>query len=367
MTVQGLNNFTQNTMRRSSTWIVISLLTVIFLSIFLIQNKNLLVIPQLNFWFGILFIMSSLTAGIGLLSPLPWLYSGDEQLRAGILRGTVQSIVFNCLWLILAYSVSFVILSDGSEGVPAHFLGGEMDQHFNYWDWVKRAPANTVISTIIGALLANGGVDKLEKETMAGALNQTRLHGLQAQLSPHVLHNSLNGLAELVHQNPIKAEKGILDLSMLYRQFLTFSSKQKSTLGEEKAFIEQWLALELLRLESRLHVEWQWDDSLNSILIHPIILQPLVENALKHGVTPSINLSIVRIQSSRLPDGRLSLSVENSGIPLPPNPVWGLGLTNLDSRLKIAYGGKASFQLLARDGWTYAQIIIPDHYSGWSL
>jgi len=90
MTVQGLNNFTQNTMRRSSMWIVISLLTVIFLSIFLIQNKNLLVIPQLNFWFGILFFFSSFTTGIGLLSPLPWLYSGDEQLRAGILRGTVQ-------------------------------------------------------------------------------------------------------------------------------------------------------------------------------------------------------------------------------------------------------------------------------------
>lgn len=119
---------------------------------------------------------------------------------------------------------------------PCSLLGGEMDQHFNYWDWVARAPANTVISTIIGALLANGGVDKLEQEAMAGVLNQTRLHGLQAQLSPHVLHNSLNGLAELVHQNPIKAEKGILGLSMLYRQFLNFSSKQKECARRREGF-----------------------------------------------------------------------------------------------------------------------------------
>jgi len=367
MTVQGLSTFTQNTMRRSTTWMVISLLTFIFLVSFFLQNKNLLVIPQLNFWFGLLFLMSSLTVGIGLLSPLPWLYSGDEQLRAGIMRGTIQSIVFNSLWLIFIYSIAFVILSDGSNGVPAHFVGGEIEQNVKYWDWVKRAPANTAIATIIGALIANAGVEKLEKESMTDALNQIRLHGLQGQLSPHVLHNSLNGLAELVHQDPIKAEQGILNLSMLYRKFLNVSSSQKSTIGEEKSFIEQWIDLERLRLGSRLQMEWDWDDTLNSIVIHPLILQPLVENALKHGVAVSMDPSVVRIQAIRLPHRQISLSVENNGTPLLPKPTWGLGLTNLDSRLKIAYSGKASLKLFSRDTWTCAHIIIPDHYPGWSL
>lgn len=367
MTIQGLSRFTQKTMRLSSTWVVIVILTFFLLGTFLFQNKNLLLIPQLNFWLGLIFLFSSYPVGIGLLSPLPWLYSGDDELRAGITRGALQSIIFNSLWLAVAYSIAFFILSDGDKGIPAHFVGEEIGQHFKYWDWVKRAPVNSVLSTIIGALIANGRVEKIEKETMTEALSQIRLRGLQAQLSPHVLHNSLNGLAELVHQNPIKAERGILGLSALYRQFLDFSVQHKSTIGKEKIFIEHWADLEILRLGSRLHIEWQWDDSLNSIPIPPLVLQPLVENAIKHGVTPSIHPCILRIQSFRMPDGRISLSVENNGISLDPRFAWGLGLTNLDSRLKIVYGNQSSLQLLKRDNWTYAQVIIPDHYLGWSL
>ncbi len=368
MDIQGLNDFTKDNMRRSATWITILVITLAFLLIIFLRNQYLLTLNSLRVYFGIVCIISSVAFGIGFLSPLPWLYSGNHQLRANVFRGTLQSLPFNIAWLAIAYSITFLILMDDAKGIPGPYIGGEIDEHIKYWQWIRGGVANVVIATIIGGLIANQGVEKIEKESMMKSLNQERLHGLQVQLSPHVLHNSLNGLAELVHLDPNKAEQGILNLSSLYREFLVLTSKRYSSIGEESTLIQKWLSIEQLRLGSRVQVEWQWDENLNAIKVPPLILQPLVENAIKHGVTPFLQPSVLRIHASRIPDNRIVLRVENSGAPLNKSSTrsWGIGLTNLDSRLKLIYGELASLKLSTDGTWTLAEITIPDHYPMWS-
>ncbi|HTL97507.1 MAG TPA: histidine kinase [Holophagaceae bacterium] len=189
---------------------------------------------------------------------------------------------------------------------------------------------------------------------------QSRL--LQSQMSPHVLFNALNGFAELIHKDPAAAEGSVRSLAHLLRQLLTFAEFKVITLQEERALVEDYLHLEGLRLGSRLSSIWQWEERLQSRLVPPLLIQPLVENAIKHGIAPVKQGGILRI-SIREEAGSLLLEVANTGSSLGvkdgTRPGLGLGLRNLKDRLALAFGPDASFGLAEREGWTIATISLP--------
>jgi len=179
---------------------------------------------------------------------------------------------------------------------------------------------------------------------------------LQSQIHPHVLFNALNGLVELIHKSPKEAESAVRHLSDLLRRIMRASEQMRLPLGEERKIIADFLALESIRLANRLRVSWEWDETLDAIEVPPLLLQPLVENAIKHGIAPSIPGGDLIIRA-RAQDGAILLEVWNSGAPFRDNEAGkGIGVRNLRSRLSLAFGAGASFSIGPSGHGTLASI-----------
>ena len=222
---------------------------------------------------------------------------------------------------------------------------------------------------IIGpAMLAAGGLiaakanaeeekEAVQKEAM---IAKTRL--LQSQLHPHVLFNALNGLAELIHKDPPAAERSVMHLADLLRRILRASEAATFALEEERALLEDYLVLEGLRLGSRLRLRWDWDAALDQVQVPPLLLQPLVENAIKHGISPNRAGGDLVVRSRRT--GRdLTLEVWNSGSPYLPKGKAGIGLSNLQARIGIRYGTSGHFTIGPSDHGTLASIRVKGVWS----
>ncbi len=209
---------------------------------------------------------------------------------------------------------------------------------------------------IVGGLVAaRAHSEELRVASEAEALvAKNRL--LQGQVHPHVLFNALNGLAELVHKDPKAAEDAIRHLSDLLRRLLRASEHLSLPLWEERKIVADYLALEAIRLGDRLRIRWEWDEALDDIEVPPLLLQPLVENAIKHGIAPSIPGGEVVIRA-RSEGGMIRLEVWNSGAPFRERGgAGGIGIRNLRSRLTLHFGSAAELQLGPSDQGTLACI-----------
>ncbi len=193
-------------------------------------------------------------------------------------------------------------------------------------------------------------------------LAQARLHALRMQLNPHFLFNTLNSIASLVHEQP-QAEEMIEALSDLLRLTLNASDRQEVALREELHFLERYLLIEQIRFGKRLLVEKQIDVSALDALVPILILQPLVENAVKHGIESQIAPGVIRITAERA-GASLLLQVKDNGRGLAASAkgqlTEGVGLSNSRSRLRELYGGRASLALKpGAAGGFLAEIQIP--------
>ena len=192
-------------------------------------------------------------------------------------------------------------------------------------------------------------------------LAHAQLQALRAQLHPHFLFNTLNTIAELVHHEPRKAEEMILQLSELLRQALQSEAMQEVPLAEEIAFVRRYLEIEQMRFGERLTVEWAVTEETMAARVPNLILQPLVENAIRHGIAPFAQSGRVVIRAKRN-NGDLHLQVCDSGhrsdSGTSPTNGHGIGLSNTRARLKRFYGDKHSFALTHGNG-TVAELTIP--------
>jgi two-component system LytT family sensor kinase len=192
------------------------------------------------------------------------------------------------------------------------------------------------------------------------------LRALRAQLSPHFLFNALNTIAALIPHEPEKAELMVVRLAKVFRHLLTHSEKSFSSLREEIEFLRTYLEIEQVRFGERLTVEFEISESVAAATVPSLILQPLVENALKHGLAPKRGDNQLIIRADRV-DGALSLSVEDNGVGIAVasnvmqlDGMSGVGLRNVRERLRTLYGNRASLVLenIARGG-SRALVIIP--------
>ncbi|MCC6473002.1 MAG: sensor histidine kinase [Burkholderiales bacterium] len=150
---------------------------------------------------------------------------------------------------------------------------------------------------------------RLRERAFSPALAEARLQALQARIRPHFLFNSLNAVLTLVRREPARAEEALHDLADLFRALLA-DSRKLVTLADEIALTRQYLALERLRLGERLAVDWKVDPQARNALVPPMLLQPLVENAVYHGVEPGTGRGEVRIEVARERD-RLRIELSN--------------------------------------------------------
>ncbi len=214
------------------------------------------------------------------------------------------------------------------------------------------------VMTVVGGLIASRALSeerRLASEAEA-LIAKNRL--LQSQIHPHVLFNALNGLAELIHKNPADAETAVQHLSDLLRRIMQASEHALLPLKEERQIISDFLALEGIRLGKRLRVSWDWDDALDRVELPPLLLQPLVENAIKHGIAPSIPGGEVQVRT-RVSAGNIFLEVWNSGAPFDEmGKPSGLGVRNLRSRLSLHFDAQAELWIGSSESGTLASIRI---------
>jgi signal transduction histidine kinase len=168
-----------------------------------------------------------------------------------------------------------------------------------------------------------------------------RLHALQAQMNPHFLFNALNTIALLVRTDARAAEATTENLAAILRRTLDRSRSTVSTVEDEADYLRAYLAIEQERYGDRLAVDWRIDPAALPLRIPPMTLQPLAENALKHGIGGRLEGGRMRIGAARV-DGRLRLEVEDDGAGFAADAVDGTGLGNLRARLATLYGDRAS-------------------------
>jgi len=206
-----------------------------------------------------------------------------------------------------------------------------------------------------------------ERERQASALAtelvRTRLEVLRMQLNPHFLFNTLHTITALIHESPEDADRIVARLSELLRVSLEQSDTQEVPLRQELSFLERYLEIEQTRFQERLAVERQIESGLDDVLVPSLILQPLVENAIRHGVETREDAGRVKIAARRL-DGMLELKVSDNGPGLPEAEAAprreGVGLSNTRSRLSHLYGANHRFELTpASGGGLEARLLIP--------
>ncbi len=196
-------------------------------------------------------------------------------------------------------------------------------------------------------------------------LVEAELRALRAQINPHFLFNSLNSVAALIVADPRAAEEMIIRLAKIFRHVLTYHDRPFSSVNEEISFLETYLEIEKVRFGERLQVHFDVQEAVAQLSVPTLILQPLVENSIKHGLGPKVGENQLTIRARKQMD-YLELTVEDNGVgasaprKLSERNSTGLGLRNVEERLQTVYHGNArfSFESEPRTG-SRAQILIP--------
>jgi len=285
---------------------------------------------------------------------------GAGRYLAAHLAGMV--LVFVPYWCILR-GISFVWRSSLSGWHPAQFsallpttlnlLGGFLNVPFVYF------------LIVLGAEAMQHAQARQEEEIQAGRLarrlSDARLALLQRQLHPHFLFNALQAISTLLHRDPATADRLLVRLSDLLRAMLEDASGQTLSLRMELELTRKYLDIEQVRFGDRLRVEWRVDESLLELQVPSLIVLPLVENAIQHGLSPKVGPGRLTI-GARSEGSWLFLTVEDDGLgaTLPLRP--GLGVGNTRERLDAICGERASLAIdTSPNGGFRARIQIPVH------
>jgi LytS/YehU family sensor histidine kinase len=202
---------------------------------------------------------------------------------------------------------------------------------------------------------------ELHAAELEKGLAQAKLQALQMQLNPHFLFNTLHSISSLMHKDVEAADRMVMRLGDLLRAALESADTQEVTLRQELALLEQYLEIEQIRFGSRLTVKKKIDVDVLDAQVPNLILQPLVENAIRHGIEPWSKPGCIVLGGYRI-DNQITLSVADNGAGLlNQKPIEeGVGLSNTRARLRELYGKEHDFELRrGPDGGLLVQLTIP--------
>jgi two-component system, LytTR family, sensor kinase len=329
-------------------WLLLALLftpgTLYFDRLSSAPNGWTYVLPHYLVMFGIWAACTPLIAGLLRRRPLDW-------------PPTASSVIAH-----LSCAVAMVLLNALLMGVFDIWVPSNRNPEgfwINVWEnLLFRGAMGLVLYTTTAALLS--AWDALRRYHMREqSIVQAQLNALKAQLEPHFLFNTLNALSELVYQDPAAADRVLTQLAGLLRALLDRREHEHS-LADEISMLRQYVSIQHTLLGDRLQMEWEIDDDLQEARLPTMLLQPIVENAIRHGVSQLKRGGIINLAASRQGD-RLCVVVRNDG-PLMQHSerAGGVGLSNSRARLQALYGSRQQLQLrMLAEGGCEVSIELP--------
>lgn len=201
---------------------------------------------------------------------------------------------------------------------------------------------------------------------LEASIKEIELSNLKSQLNPHFIFNALNSIRALVDENPPKSKQAINQLSNILRNSLVTEKRGLTGFDDELKVVKDYLGLESIRFEERLRTEFEIDPESSSFLVPPLMIQTLVENGIKHGISKLTEGGIIQLKT-KVSEDHLKIHIRNSGkfvLNGSRSKSGGLGLENTRQRLKLIYGDEATFRILTEnDNFVLTEVIIPHLYN----
>ena len=306
---------------------------------------------------AVLFVES--VVGVGAMfvvsQPLDWLLR-FSLLTGGVLPATLAWLIAAC-----AFKARLARLKPSGQWLAGISLGAIAGLYgcglLGFMGVLQPAPwvASAAAGALMSGMLLAGLFWRARARTPAATT--ARLAELQSRIRPHFLFNTLNSAIALVRAEPLKAEAVLEDLSELFRSALA-DPAESVTLRQEITLAERYLAIEKIRFGERLKISWHLDDKAMQARLPPLLLQPLVENAIKHGVEPSALGAQVKISTEKR-GSTVVVKVSNTtpaGVGERGN---GLALANVRERLLLLHDVQARFQTVYQDGIFQVRLELP--------
>ncbi|MEO7456190.1 MAG: histidine kinase [Gemmatimonadaceae bacterium] len=265
---------------------------------------------------------------------------------------------------------AFVVIGGAMMGAAEWLAGGRPDLDLSHS--VREAVIGyfafdvltyvSIVAVAQAVIFAAESRDRAVSEaTLLGQLAEARLHVLSSQLQPHFLFNTLNAISALVREEPQQAERLLAKLSDLLRHVLQDSSHVETSLAKELTFLEKYVELQEVRYGSRLSVQFEVDPNVVQTRVPHLLLQPLVENAIRHGTSRRPGQGVIEI-SARSDGAKLQLIVRDNGAGIPEDGIVldGIGLSSTKARLRQLYGDNHTFALeRVLSGGTKCSVSVP--------
>ncbi|MBP1626741.1 MAG: sensor histidine kinase [Holophagaceae bacterium] len=293
-------------------------------------------------------VLVTLIAPFALLgiAPLPWQWTGDDASKATFPRGLLQALIVGGIWMgLIVLYLYFWGPSIAHDQPHAAQRAGRLG-----------LGGFAFVATIgFGWVLAEMEDREAQQRATAKLLRESQCRALQSQLAPHVLYNALNSLAGLIQEDQEAAEEVVILLADLYRMLAKQGGATRIPLGEERRLVEAYLVMEQMRLGERLKTRWVWAEGEDQVTVPPLVLQPLVENAIKHGISPTLEGGELIVTYAREGQGH-RLQVANTGRAPDRDAPKGVGLGNLEARLALWPDMDGTLAFLRQGDWTLATL-----------
>ncbi len=292
--------------------------------------------------------------GLSLWFPFKYFNAGESRITA-IIANLVLSGAFSVtLWILINKYFVLAIMPKGSD-------------YLAYWDATFPYRVGTgvfiygliVLAYYLFVSLFNLSEKNAKEARLESLVKETELKMLRSQINPHFLFNSLNSISSLTITNPEKAREMVIMLSEFMRYALSKKDEQPVSLRSELENLRLYLDIEKVRFGDRLSTEEQIDENCLEVMMPVMILQPLYENAIKHGVYQSTELVSIKTKVS-CREGYLEILISNNYDPAPSSVKGtGTGLTNVSRRLSLFYGNSASLKTIKENGVYSVSLILP--------
>lgn len=288
-------------------------------------------------------------------------------IRMEILNKSLGKQILHLLLLTFVFSFLLVIVSEGLDRlidyVPKRF------ENISLFRKLFISFFNSIWLLLIWNLLYGfyHFVEKSRRQQintlrLEGTVKSLELKTIKAHINPHFIFNALNSIRALVDENPERARNAITALSSILRSSMLVEKMEVVSLKKEIEIVKDYLGLEQIRFEERLRIEFHIDDASHELPIPTMMLQTLVENAIKHGISKQVNGGLIRI-SSKVFDGFFEVKIENTGKlnQQQPNDDGGFGLKSTRDRLSLLYNEKANFSISENtaDNMVVCQMTLP--------